>query len=264
MMHVKPFYESRKKFYDCHVWFHPNWPIHIHKHLELAYVAGGELTMMVTGKEYTLREGDCALVFPYQIHSYASQGEVDLTLVIADMEYMGEFQEELTQYELETPVFHKVQLSSYGQRILDLIRDSAYDKNVPYQMDKGLFMVLVTDVFRTLPLISKGKSMDLSVAQKLLQYINENIMQELSATKVAKAIGISPYYLSHVFSEELKTSFPTYVAQQRLSLACELLRSTQKSVTEVTYEAGFPNMRTFHRCFKKQFGCTPTEWRRKN
>lgn len=264
MIHATPFYESRKKFYDCHVWRTPNFPIHLHKHLELAYVTGGELTMSVAGKEYILREGDCVLVFPYQIHSYTSQGEVDLTLVITDMEYMGEFQEELTQYELESPYFHREQISLYGQKILELIRESAYDTNVPYQLDKGLFMVLLTDVFRMLPLVAKRKSPDLSMAQKVLQYINENIMQELSAKEVARAMGISSYYLSHIFSEELKTSFPTYVAQQRLSFACDMLQNTKKNITEITYEAGFPNMRTFHRCFQKQFGCTPTEWRKRS
>lgn len=263
MIHANPFYESRKKFYDCHVWRQPNFPVHLHKHLELAYVTGGELYMTMGGKEYTVKDGDCILVFPYQIHALASRGNVDLTLVIADMDYVGEFQEELAHYELECPLFHRTQLSSYGQRILDLIRDSAYDANVPYQLDKGLLMVFLSDVFRSLPLVARQKPMDLSVAQRLLQYINENIMQELSATEVARALGISPYYLSHIFSEELKTSFPVYVAQRRLYYACELLKNTRKSITEISYEAGFPNMRTFHRCFKREFGCNPTEWRKK-
>lgn len=264
MIHNRPFYESREMFYDCHIWKHPNYPIHLHKHLEFAYVAGGELSMTVGGVEYIVREGDCMLVFPYQIHEFSSKGDVDLTLVIADMEYMGEFQEELAGYELESPFFHKQQLSSYGQKILELIRESAYDTKVPYQLDKGLFMVLLTDAFRNLTLLPRQKNVDLSMAQKLLQYINENIMQEISATEVARALGISPFYLSHIFSEELKTSFPTYVSQQRLSYACDMLRSTTKSVTEIAYDTGFGNIRSFHRCFKKQFGCTPTEWRNEN
>lgn len=264
MVHSRPFYESRTMFYDCHIWFHPNYPIHLHKHLEFAYVADGELTMTVAGNEYRLQAGDCALVFPYQIHSYSSQGIVDLTLIIADMDYVGEFQEELTYFEMENPYFNRKQLSSYGQKILELIRDSAYEANVPYQLDKGLLMVLLTDIFKNFPLISRQKPMDLNMSQKMLQYINDNIKQEISATEVARALGISPYYLSHIFSEELKTSFPTYVAQQRLTFACDMLKNTKKSVTEISYETGFPNLRTFHRCFKKQFGCTPTEWRKES
>ena len=266
MMYDRPFYESRtkNKIFDCHAWAHPNFPVHMHKHIEFVYVAGGELKMTVSGKEYLVRPGDCVLVFPYQIHSFSSDGEVDLTLVIADMEYVGEFQEELAYNEMVCPYFHKTELSSYGVKILDLIRESAYDKDVPYQLDKGLFMVLLTDIFRSLPMNTRQKPADLTMAQKILQYINQNILQEISATEVAKALGISPYYLSHIFSEELKITFPNYVAQQRLSFACDLLRNTKKSVTDISYETGFPNMRTFHRCFKKQYGCTPMEWRKVN
>lgn len=264
MSQIRPFYEDREQLLDCHIWHHPNYPLHLHKHLEFIYNAGGEVTIVVSGQERTLHAGECALVFPYQIHSFASKGEVDMTLIIADMEYMGEFQKELSEYELECPFFSGKQLSDYGQKLLELVRCSAYDKDIPYQLDKGLLLALLADIFHQLPLVPKKKRADLSVAQRLLQYINENILQELTATDVAKAVGISSYYLSHIFSEQLKISFPTYIAQQRLILACDMLKRTQKSVTEVVYEAGFPNMRTFNRCFQKQYGCTPTEWRKRS
>ncbi len=255
------FYETRKEIYDCHVWHHPNFPLHMHKHLEFAYNAGGQMQMTVGGREYCMEAGDCMLIFPYQLHSFSSEGEIDLSLIIADMDYVGEFKEELSRYELETPCFPKSSLSRYGQRILELVRTSAYDSQVPYQLDKGLLLVLLTDIFHHIPMSPRNVPADLSISQKLLQYVNEHIVEELTAAKAAKAMGISPYYLSRIFSEELKTSFPAYVAGQRLNLACNMLRNTQMSVTEITYEAGFPNMRTFHRCFRRQFGCTPTEWR---
>lgn len=261
MSQIRPFFEEREQLLDCHIWRHPNYPLHLHKHLEFIYNAGGEVTLMVSGQEKSLRAGDCALVFPYQIHSFASEGEVDMTLIIADMKYLGEFQKELSEYELDSPFFEKRQLSEYGQKLLELVRCSANDTDVPYRLVKGLFLSLMADIFHQLTLVPQKKRADLNMAQKLLQYINENILQELTAREVAKAVGISPYYLSHIFSEQLKISFPTYVAQQRLILACDMLKRTQKTVTEVVYETGFPNMRTFNRCFQKQYGCTPTEWR---
>lgn len=263
MSQFSPFYEEREQTLDCHIWRHPNYPLHLHKHMEFIYNANGDVEVVVAGKERIMQAGECALVFPYQIHSFASEGDVDMTLLIADMEYVGEFQKELSDYELKNCFFHKNELSEYGQKILELVRMSAYDKNIPYRLDKGLLLVLLADIFQSLSLVPKTKRADLSVAQKLLQYINENILQELTAAEVARAVGISPYYLSHIFAEQLKISFPAYIAQQRLILACDMLKNTRKSVTEVVYETGFPNMRTFHRCFQKQFGCTPTEWRKK-
>lgn len=93
-----------------------------------------------------------------QIHSYVSQGEVELMLVIVDMDYIGEFFDELTNYELESPFFQREQLSKYGKSILDMLFVSAHEKNVPYEIEKGMVLVLFSDIFHTLPIYIKKKA----------------------------------------------------------------------------------------------------------
>ena len=88
---VKPFYESRKKVYDCHVWWHPNFPFHLHKHMEFVHVTEGEMDATVAGENYHLTTGDCLMIYPNQIHSYSSVGDVGMLLIIADMDSIGEF-----------------------------------------------------------------------------------------------------------------------------------------------------------------------------
>ncbi len=68
-------------------------------------------------------------------------------------------------------------------------------------------MALLADMYENIPVIKKDKPSDLNITQKLLQYINDNITGELTAQKVAKELGISPYYLSHIFSSQLNISF---------------------------------------------------------
>lgn len=262
---VKPFYESRKKVYDCHVWWHPNFPFHLHKHMEFVHVTEGEMDATVAGVNYHLITGDCLMIYPNQLHSYSSVGEVGMLLIIADMDSIGEFQEELTYYDMESPCFQKSMLSRYGQMVLDILADIGLHKELrPFRQDKGLLMALLADMYENIPVIKKDKPSDLNITQKLLQYINDNITGELTAQKVAKELGISPYYLSHIFSSQLNISFPSYVAQQRMILACNLLKDSRKTVTEISYECGFPNMRTFHRCFQKRYECTPTQWRERS
>lgn len=262
---VKPFYESRKKVYDCHVWWHPNFPFHLHKHMEFVHVTEGEMDATVAGVSYHLTAGDCLMIYPNQLHSYSSVGEVGMLLIIADMDSIGEFQEELTYYDMESPCFQKSMLSRYGQMVLDILADIGLHKELrPFRQDKGLLMALLADMYENVPVIKKDKPSDLNITQKLLQYINDNITGELTAQKVAKELGISPYYLSHIFSSQLNISFPSYVAQQRMILACNLLKDSRKTVTEISYECGFPNMRTFHRCFQKRYECTPTQWRERS
>lgn len=262
MSTVKPFYESRNRIFECYVWWHPNYPSHLHKHIEIAYITEGEMDAVVTGISYHLTPGDCLMIYPNQIHSYSSKGEVGLILIIADMDSIGEFRKELTYYDLKSPYFQRNMLGRYGQMVLDILADIGLHKKLrPFQQEKGLLMALLADMYENLPIIKRDKPSDLSITQKLLQYINDNITGELTAQKVAKELGISPYYLSHIFSSRLNISFPSYVAHQRMILACNLLKDSTKSVTEISYECGFPNMRTFHRCFQKRYECTPTQWR---
>lgn len=260
-----PFYESRRESYDCHIWYYPNYPLHMHKHLEVVYIVEGRMNATVCGKSYELSEGDCLLIYPNQIHSYSSDKKAGMLLMIADMDYIGEFHAELTCYEMEYPCFQKARLSYYGQEILGIMeRIGKSMETRPYQQSKGLLMALLADIYENIPMIKKDHPGDLSTIQKLLQYINENITKELAAGDVAKKMGISRYYLSHLLSSQLKISFPAYVAQQRMVLACKLLMDVSKTVTEVSYESGFTNLRAFHRNFRKAYGCTPGEWRRQH
>lgn len=261
MSKVSHFYENRVRHHTCHIWKHPNYPKHLHKHMEFAYVAGGEMEIVVNHELHKMTSGDCAFIYPNQIHSYESKGDVELLLIIEDMDYLGEFYDELTNYELETPFFKREQLSAYGRGILDLLFMSAQQKNVSYEMAKGMLLVLLADIFHSIPMYERKKKAELSTTEKLLLYVNDNIRSPLAAKNVAKELGISTYYLSHIFSKELKMSFPDYVSRHRLSLACDMLRDTKKSITTIAYEVGFTSLRTFLRCFKNQYGCTPKEWR---
>ena len=130
------------------------------------------------------------------------------------MRYLnGEFQEELTYYDMESPRFQKSMLSRYGQMVLNILADIGLHKELrPFRQDKGLLMALLADMYENIPVIKKDKPSDLNITQKLLQYINDNITGELTAQKVAKELGISPYYLSHIFTAfrcHLSYIFPT-------------------------------------------------------
>ena len=153
---VKPFYESRKKVYDCHVWWHPNFPFHLHKHMEFVHVTEGEMDATVAGVNYHLITGDCLMIYPNQLHSYSSVGEVGMLLIIADMDSIGEFQEELTYYDMESPCFQKSMLSRYGQMVLDILADIGLHKELrPFRQDKGLLMALLADMYENIPVIKQ-------------------------------------------------------------------------------------------------------------
>lgn len=85
----------------------------------------------------------------------------------------------------------------------------------------------------------------------------------LSLDVVAAALGVSPRYLSGLFSDT-RTPYRTYLRELRLERCARdfaTARLAHRSVTEVALSWGFVDSAHFSRCFKERFGLSPSEYR---
>jgi xylan 1,4-beta-xylosidase len=97
-----------------------------------------------------------------------------------------------------------------------------------------------------------------------LEYINENFRSNLSLTSVANKFFFSPAYLSRIFENTMGITFKKYIDGIRFAEAMSLLESTEKSIDDIAAESGFPNARAFVSMHKEEYGCLPSERRRRN
>jgi AraC-like DNA-binding protein len=82
---------------------------------------------------------------------------------------------------------------------------------------------------------------------------------ELSLTKVARRLGISPRYLQRLL-ETSRTSFTAHVTELRLKHAFMLLTAEDLidvSICNIALQAGFSDISHFNRLFRSRFGDTP-------
>lgn len=77
----------------------------------------------------------------------------------------------------------------------------------------------------------------------------------------ADKLCLSPNYLSDLLKKETGLSALKHIQQKALEVAKERVFNTRKSVSEISYELGFPYPQHFSRWFKKMAGCTPNEYR---
>ena len=61
---------------------------------------------------------------------------------------------------------------------------------------------------------------------KARKYIDEHSREELSLTRVAKAVNMNPNYLSENFKQVTGIKFVDYIAHVRFKNACDLLRNS--------------------------------------
>ncbi|WP_240232553.1 helix-turn-helix domain-containing protein [Devosia lacusdianchii] len=98
---------------------------------------------------------------------------------------------------------------------------------------------------------------------EVLSHINDNLTEELDETTLARLAGVTPSTLSRSFKRHTGQSLTKYVNRLRVTLACQLLMSSEfGSVTDVCYASGFNNVSNFNRQFLALRGVTPTQFRR--
>lgn len=102
----------------------------------------------------------------------------------------------------------------------------------------------------------------LPVLQNAADYIKENYARDLTLEEVAQAVHISPYYLSHLFKEELGVTFIGYLTKVRIEQAKILLLETNLTIQQISYMVGYQDSSYFTKVFKKLEGRTPTQFRR--
>ena len=95
-----------------------------------------------------------------------------------------------------------------------------------------------------------------------LELIRSSYQRDITLSDVAEAIHISPYYLSHIFKEELGFTFLEYLTNVRMEYAKQMLVNTKKSITDIAQSVGYNDAGYFSKVFKKQCGVTPNAYRK--
>ncbi len=96
---------------------------------------------------------------------------------------------------------------------------------------------------------------------KARKFIEEHSREELSLTKVAKAVNMNANHLSENFKQVTGINFVEYVARTRFKTACDLLRNPKLRISEIAFAAGFQSLSQFNRVFKRFSRISPTQYR---
>lgn len=96
------------------------------------------------------------------------------------------------------------------------------------------------------------------------QLIREQYAENLTLETLAEQLAVSPYHLSHSFSEHTGTTISAYITSVRMRRAAALLTTTSGPLREVASAVGYSDEFYFSKVFKRHFGMPPGTYRRTN
>lgn len=176
------------------------------------------------------------------------------TIVAADVKMVIErFVNSLNKYiEKNVLMYQPVILDSYLKQLS--IIDSVYELNETFHslLKNAVEVLNKNAAFTCTPEM-----------KKILNYISENLQEEISLDTIAAFVNMNSSYFSRYFKSKTGGNFIDFLTSMRIEKAKELLAETDLSIEEISAMVGHVNKAYFTKVFKKVTGFNPGEFRRK-
>ena len=247
--------------------------LHWHKHMELIFVLSGEIIVNIEGKELVLKEKDLILLNSAQVHSTRRANGYNLAV---GMQIDTDFFNKLVP-GFSNQVFNCVSIDfpEDQQDDFDVIRNlmarlvyelSKKEKGFSFRVG-SLLLQLMHTLYSDFHVGEKDNekntnSDNIERLNQIIRKIDSGYDKGITLSELAEDLQLSNYYLSHFIKDHLGMTFQKYLDTKRFEKAISLLSETDMTVTEVSFESGFPNTKSLAKLMKRKYGCTTGEFRK--
>ncbi len=228
-----------------------------YKYNNLHFVTNGRGTLSTMDKTYKLEPGNIFILGAHQPHSYQCDTQNPLSLLW--IEYAGGDSQRLT-HRIASLTNHVFSPKDF----LPLIYESVDIINNPSGKEEDVSLALyqlLLKIYKNYEYIPKKKN---DIYEKMINYIEEHLSEELSLTKISADFGYNPTYFSGLFRQVSGMSYQKYVVHRRINQGCTLLTITDLSVEQISNSLGFYDTSHFINRFKHITGMSPTAYRKAN
>lgn len=249
--------------------------LHRHDAWELYYVVHGRGNRMAGDTLQPFAAGDVALIPPSMLHRWeyvADSADEDgcvrylmvafsHSLVERWMEVFPELRNRLFGVSFPTDAL------KFGPESSRTIRKVLSEMNGMDELGR------LSAMFRLLPVIYTtsdrtfaGKPMrierDVRRMQQICAYVMKHYVHSIALDDIAAEVGMNRSAFCSYFKRCKGMTFSQFVTQYRLNTACDLLKHSQKSVSEICYLVGFNDLPHFVRVFTSIIGMSPSRYRK--
>jgi len=252
---------------------------HNHDFYEIYFFISGRVTYIIEGKSYILKPGDIVIINNKDLHKPVIEPGVRYERIVICLNpgFINKLETGGTNLSM---CFESASRSKYNllrpspevtENLMCIITklEKAYT-NISYGSN------LLKNIYFTELIVFLNKAYadssdeeiknDINYNEKInkiVQYINENLKNDLSLELLSAKFYLSKYYLLREFKKNVGYTIHSYIQQKRLIMAKILLRGNV-SITEVCLRCGFGDYSNFIRSFKKAFGLSPRKYTKKH
>ena len=245
---------------------------HSHDYFELFLVNHGTAHHLVNGAVQFLKKGSVAFIRPEDNHSYDAMS-MDFEIinmlipgetVLALFNYLGEGFDPQRLLASGLPMVAQVSRSEHESLVKDLER-LILSKRIQRTSSDAVFRItLMRIIVSCFPIMPEQKKTEIPL---WLQWLTlemmkkENFMEGLGA--MMRLAGKSEEHVSRSCRKYLRKSPTELINELRLEHAARAVAFTAEKIVDISADVGFESLSHFYHLFKKTYGLSPLEFRRR-
>lgn len=255
------------------------FPRHRHDFVEIMYVCRGSITHVVGGQKITVKTGELLFLGSNTWHEIlpAGKGDVAVNFLIRPAFFHTAFdmmdeQNILSDFIIESLSgegtandflhFAVSDVLPVQNLVENLIYSLCHAEEASEKVNEMTMGLLFLNLMRVTARAETGGGASRTLALRALGFIDENYL-DATLRQFALQNGIPEYTASRVVKKELGMSFRQLLLEKRFSIAQRLLRTTGLPVVKIISLVGYENTNYFHRTFRKKYGMSPQQYRRR-
>lgn len=220
-------------------------------------------------KRCNMRRGDIAILPKGIVNSAVCYDRSEVILLSVDSGLVDKIAEEtlninsiqvIPQRQVRDPQIVNIALALKAELETECMAGNIYRD----YLTNALVVYLLTKYSNCDRVLDKNATIDIDRAKidKVKDYINDNLAENLKLSKIAEIANISPYHFARLFKQKTGYSPHQYIIKHRIEKAKKLLSKTNLSIVEIADRVGCSSQSNFTSLFRKQVGITPQKYRK--
>jgi len=236
---------------------------HVHGYFEISILAEGNVDYALDNCTHHMNVGDICIAKPGELHSITGVDDAEWEVYYAAFEGFGIPELDAVLRNTKVAVIKNCpDMIKNFERIISNIKELGYGRlHMSHLLLNALMIDLVNRLGRTM-LIEESYQKS-GIVDEARDYIERNVRHRLSVDEISNAVGMSKSRLAHCFSKEMGTPIYNYMRQILMQRSLRLLENGQMNISEIADILDFPTIYCFSSTFKRYWGYSPSEYRRK-
>jgi AraC-like DNA-binding protein len=276
-------------------------PYHFHPEIELTLIVKGTGKRLVGSQIDTYEAGDLVLLGENVPHCWLNENTINEENTVANTLENGKLGKNTEGPLLDSDAAQSIVIQFKKEFLGDSFFEKMEFNKIKNLLEKAQSGIVITGETRDI-LIEKMREMEsqnaynrlmtlLDILQKIAHskdtqtidnqpfsiklnqhdaekintvyaYIMEHYTSEINLEKVAKQAFMTPPAFCRYFKKITRKTFVEVLVEYRIKHACQLLSSSDKSISDICFESGFGNISYFNKQFKEMMRETPLGYRR--